>query len=80
MTTEIAAVAALDVLSAFHQLDSFEAAHEAGIFYVCLDCGSVGGINPDAPLGNHADVDAARVATRDNLWIQCCTPESTILI
>lgn len=50
-------------------------ARAAGLIYVCLECASVGGIDPEAPLGNHASFEAARQATRDHApegtW-ECC--------
>lgn len=50
-------------------------AREAGLIWACLGCGSVGGINPTAPLGNHPTFEAARAATRDwapeGTW-ECC--------
>lgn len=51
-----------------------EAARAAGLIYACLDCGTVGGINPEAERGSHATLEDARVATRDALdvsWV-CC--------
>lgn len=57
-------------------------ARALGLIFACLGCGSVGGINPDAPLGEHASVEAARVATRDHINprdFECCGDNTTIL-
>lgn len=58
-------------------------ARAAGLIYACLGCGSVGGINPDAPLGEHASVEAARVATRDSIGMEqfedCCPDDDCII-
>lgn len=60
-------------------------ARAAGLIYACLGCGSVGGIDPDAPLGDYPNVEAARAATKgailavDDEAFDCCPDADTIL-
>lgn len=51
-----------------------DAAREKGLIFACLECGSVAGINVDAPLGDYPSVEAARAGTRDSLDLDtlCC--------
>lgn len=60
-----------------------DAARAAGLIYACLGCGTVGGIDVDAPLGDYVTVEDARMGTRNALlsWdaLDCCNDATTVV-